>query len=425
MISWPWNRKPTERELVPPVLDIVEGETVVSSDEIRMGELFSMPPTSAGAVVNSKTAMRVAAVYACVRLISGAIAGMPKTIFERANEGRRKVEDHPLRPLLNVRPCPGWTSATFWEYIIGQMLLRGDGIAYINRNGPTPAALLPWDRDKVEIFYRKRTDPRQPLERLYRFNADDGSFVTDESDVLHIPGFGFNGLCGMSVIQWGARNGIGIAIKGEEYAGTVFGNGGQPQYAVSTEKEMTPTLQQQFVDAWMRKYGDNTAVGPSKKPLILTEGLQLQQLSLSAADAQLLESRQWQVVDIARAFGVPPFMIAEMGKATYNNTENLSVDFVKFTLAPHLIRCEQECDGKLLRREPNSFLKFKPEGLMRPDTKSRAEYFKAALGGTQHPGWMEPNEVRRLEDLPEHNDGAGLSKPTEKTDATEPEQPDS
>ena len=153
---------------------------------------------------------------------------------------------------------------------------------------------------------------------------------------------------------------------------------------------------------------------------MLTEGLDVKELSMTAQDAQLLESRQWQVVDIARAFGVPPFMVAEMGKATYNNTENLSTDFVKYTLAPHLQRFEQEINIKLLRNR-RRYIKFRTDGLQRADLKSRADYYKAALGGTQAPGWMEPNEVRQLEDMPDHTDGEGLARPKD-TGPAAPEQ---
>ncbi|MGH8429914.1 MAG: phage portal protein, partial [Solimonas sp.] len=149
--------------------------------------------------------------------------------------------------------------------------------------------------------------------------------------------------------------------------------------------------------------------------------LDVKELSMTAADAQLLESRQWQVVDIARAFGVPPFMIAEMGKATYNNTENLGTDFVKYTLNPHLMRWQQELNFKLFMTA-RFFTEYNTNALMRADVKTRGDYYKAALGGTQSPGWMTPNEVRRLENDAPIEGGNTLFRPKEKTDA-QPEEP--
>lgn len=399
--------------------NMLEGETAWSSDRIKMGEIFGTGLTSAGVAVTPQSAMRVSAVYAAVRLIAGAIAGLPKSVYERgANDVGTKIK-HDYWWMLNERPCDSHSAATFWEWMIASMLLRKVSVAWIRRNrAGVPIQLVPWMSDRVYVQRLPSGDPRVPPRNQYLFHSEDGSFGAEEEDVLHFPGFGFDGRYSMSVIEWGARNGIGIAQRSDEFAGKFFANGGAPQFAVTTEKKMLDSQKDDFSTAWELKYG-GANVGPNIKPLILTEGLKVQQLSMTGKDAQLLESRQWNVVDIARAFGVPPFMIGEMGKATYNNTENLGVDFVKYTLGPHLVRIEQELNIKLFRM-PRYYIKCNVDGLQRGDLAARANYYKSALGGTQAPGWMVQNEIRALEDLQPIDGGDELFAPKDTGPASDP-----
>jgi HK97 family phage portal protein len=401
----------------PRLSNMAEGETVTSSDSVRMVELFGHEPTWSGAVVNERTAMRTSAVYASVRLIAGALAGVPKSIYERVENGPARKVKHDYWWLLNERPCASFSAATFWEFVATQFLLREDAICYLVRNrAGVVTAIIPWPRSRVEIQRVLPKDPRDQAYNRYFFQADSGYFGADEDDVLHFPGFGFDGRTGMSVIQWGARNGIGIALRSDEFAGKFFSQGAQPQFALKATGKMTPTQQDELRAAWIAKYSGN---GPNGIPLVLTEGVDVKELTMSAVDAQLLESRQWNVVDIARAFGLPPFMIGEMGKATYNNTENLGADVVKYALGPHFRRVEQEINIKMYR-SPRYFMKCNVDGLMRGDLKGRSEYYKAALGGTQSPAWMTSNEVRELEELPPRPDGNELAKPKDKPEAAKP-----
>lgn len=411
MLDW-LLRKPDRaaRERVEPEIgNIAEGDTIVSSDRVKMGELFMPVSTPAGAVVNDATAMRVSAVYACVRLIAGAIASLPVHVYRRTAEGRQRV-DHDLWWLLNEQPCAAYSAATFWEFVVTQFLLREDAVAYLVRNrAGQVVSIIPWPRSKV-IIEREGTDRDARL--VYRFHDDGRFFGAEQDDVLHFPGFGFNGVHGMSVIQWGARNGIGIAIKADEFAGKFYGQGAQPQHAIKAPGQMTPTQQDAFREAWIAKYSGN---GPTGIPLILTEGLDITSLSMTAEDAQLLESRKWQVIDIARAFGVPPFMIGENEKTTSwgSGIEQMGIGFARYTLMPHLIRIKQELNRKLFVRA-GLFVAHNVDGLQQADAKGRAEYFKAALGGTQTPAWMTQNEVRKLENLPPIDGGDTLSKPEPK-----------
>jgi HK97 family phage portal protein len=380
----------------------VEFYDVPSSDAVRMGEIFGMTATDSGAVVNETTAMRVSAVYRCTALIAGAIAG---TLFElyRYADGEREIvgRDHDLWWLLNEQMCGRFTAASGWEFLTAQMLLRGDGIAYIarkNRFSPEVAAIIPVPRGNVDM--RRAGDG---LRYTITDELDDGtvgSFTVDQGDIIHFPGFGFNGVCSMSVIQWAARQAIGIAIKADEHAAHTFASGASIQYAIKAPKTMTPTQQQDFRDAWQAKYG-NTA-GHSKIPLILTEGLDVTELSMTSEDAQLLESRKFQRTDIACGFGVPPHMVGESSASTAWGTglEQIVKSFDKYTVGPHVKRLKDELNRKLFPRSGRYFIDPDMDAFLAWDSKAQAEYFSKALGGPSNQGWMLIDEVRRKMKLP-------------------------
>lgn len=381
-----------------PVRALADGETALSSDAVKMFEIFGDPVTSAGAVVNECTAMRVSAVYACVSLIAGAIAQLPLPIYERDGESRERI-DHDLWWLLNEQFNSVWSAAAGWEYIVANMLLRGDGIAYIMRNrAGKPIGILPFHRDAVRIEKVLASSPREPHRLRYNFQTDAGFFGAEQEDVLHFPGFGFNGVHSMSVIQWGARNSIGIAIQGDAHAGKFFSEGGKPEVAITTPKQMGPSQQSDFVDAWVRKYGGVSA--NRRIPLILTEGLDVKELTMTAVDQQLLESRQWEVIDIARAFGAPPHMIGETTKASSFGTgiESMGIGFARFTLAAHLNRIKDELNRKFFLTS-RYFTEHNTDKLMEGDSKAQAEFFAKALGGPGTQGWMAVDEVRKVKNL--------------------------
>jgi len=411
--------EPRDR-IEPTIGNLAEGDTVVSSDREGMRELFSSFPTAAGAVVNDRTALRVSAVYACVRLIAGAIAGLPLPIYERKGESRERAQ-HDYWWLLNERPCSTFSAAAWLEFATMQVLLRGDAIAYMPRNRAGQiTAIIPWPRSKVQID-RLKDGARDPGRLRYSFQADEGYFGADQDDVLHFPGLGFDGCQSMSVIQWGARAGIGIAIKGDEYAGQFFGEGAKPEVALKMPGKMSPGAQEDFRQAWLAKYGAAEGMGARKIPLILTEGIDVKELTMSAEDAQIIQTRQWQVIDIARAFGVPPFMVGETEKQSSfgSGIEHMGLGFVRYTLRPHLRRFQQELNAKLFRTD-RYFTEFNVDGLQEGDSKAQAEYFGKALGGPGAQGWMVVNEVRRLKNLPPVEGGDELIVPTSTAEQTEP-----
>jgi len=417
MMNWLRRNVEPARDRVDPVIGNMAdvSDVVVSSDREGMLRLFMDMPTDAGAVVTSGTAMRVSAVYACVRLIAGAIGALPVDIYKRDSDGNSMpVHNHDLWWLFNESASPQFSSTAFKEFIVSQMLLRGDAFVYIVRNPRTlaPESFLPLRREQVIVERVAPKDPRQQPRLVYYVTTPDGAFGVEQEDMLHFPGLGFNGMTSLSVIQWGARNGIGIAIRADEFAGKFFSQGAQPQHAITTAKKMEDKQQEQLRAAWVAKYTGN---GPNGVPLILTEGMDVKQLTMSAVDAQLLETRKWQIEDIARAFGVPPHLIGVTEKATSfgSGLEQLGQGLINYTLAPHFGRIENECNRKLFRRA-GTFLRWNVDGLMRGDATARANYYKSALGGTQNPAWMTPNQVRKLENQPPMPGGDELAKPQPK-----------
>lgn len=408
-----------ERLLVATAVDrqvknLIDYSNVPSSDAVRMGQIFGSYSTDAGATVNEHTAMRVSAVYAAVRLIAGTIATLPCTLYKRVDGGgRERVHDHPLWWLLNEQPTPRFSASAFWSHCLAQMLLRGDGLAYMVREGkysPGIKAIIPLRRDNVTIL-RSGTD-----RLMYRITEllDDGKtsqyFTLDQDDVLHFPGDIFNGVSSLSVIGSAARQGIGIALRADEHAARTFGSGAHIQYAVTAPKAMTNAMQESFREAWVAKYSGQS--GPSSTPLILTEGMNVAELSMTPADSQLLESRKFQINDIARAFGVPPHMIGDMEKSTSWGTgiEQMYIGFVRTALMPILARVDQELNRKLFPTRARYFFEHNIDALLEGDSKAQAEYFAKALGGPGAQGWMVVNEVRRMKNLPPIDGGDDIIK---------------
>lgn len=362
------------------------------SSDPRTLELLGPVPASAGVYVTPETAQRVAAVYACVDRISSGIATLPCRVYKREGAVRREVQNHPLWWLLNEQPADAWTAASHWHRAVQYVLLRGDAYTLIKRD-PLGAVKelvpLPWEsvvpeRDTLDIDARNR----------YFVNDGYRARGHDQDDVIHIPGYGFNGLRSMSVLSWGAREAAGNAIAMDQYSGRFFADGAHPNMVLKTDKKMDAerlaTLQQMFAD----KY---SGVGNAhRRPLVLTEGMDASPININAQDSQLLEARKFQVIDIARAFGVPPHMIGETSASTSwgSGIESMGRAFVTYTLNPHLVRIEQELNRKLFRTAA-TFVEFDRSALTQGDLAAQAEYYRAALGGPgTGPGWMSVDEIR-------------------------------
>lgn len=398
MNLWPWSKQVSDTAIAErkePVVSnaLSDNEQISSTDVSRLSELFGVMPSFAGPVVTPKTSMKVSIVFACVRLISGALQQMPVHIYQQLPNGdRSRVAQHPLNSLLNLQPTAIWSAATFWEYMACSMLLHGDGFAIIirNRNGD-PQEILPIS--PVATMVEERDG------RLVYFTQVNGKpHGFDQDDILHFPGFGFNGLRSMSVIRWGAYNSIGLELAMEQHSGEFFKNGSHQSVAVIKQGKWGEEQKEAFRRAWVATYG---GIDKAKYPLVMDQSTDVKTLSLSAKDSQLLESREFQITDIARAFGLPSFLVNQEQKTTSWGTgmAEIGLAFLRFTLGPHLNRFEQELNRKFFLRS-NLFAEYNTSNLMRMTLKERNEAYRQAIGGSQGPGWITQNEVRRLENLP-------------------------
>ena len=367
----------------------------------------SLLRSSAGTAVSPDSAMRLSAVYRSATLISGAVSTLPLPVFRRLPNGTREnAGQTDIWWLLNEAPAPGWTAATWWEYAILSMLLRGDAFARIHVNQMNrPVALEPLHPSNVLV------EKEDSGALTYYVNQEGTKVKVEEDYMLHFPMPGFDGLRSPSVIRYAALQTIGTSLRTEEHAARLFETGAANNVVLETPNAMKPEQAAALRDAWLNTYGNSS--DPRRLPLLLQGGTKASSLSLTAADAQLLETRRFHVEDIARAFGVPPWMIGAMDKTTSwgSGVEQAGIGFVVYTLNPHLHRIQNELNKKLFRRA-GFYIEFAVDGLMQGDSKSQADYFRQAIGGSQGPGWMTVNEIRRLKNLSPVPGGDQIFTPT-------------
>ena len=356
---------------------------------------FFFGGSAAGKRVNERSAMQMTAVYSCVRILAEAVAGLPLHLYRyKEDGGKEKALDHPLYLLIHDEPNPEMSSFVFRETLMTHLLLWGNAYAQIIRNGRGEVmALYPLMPDRMAVD----RDDKGQLYYEYTTSADDapiskGSIVRlKPSDVLHIPGLGFDGLVGYSPIAM-AKNAIGLAIATEEYGSKFFANGAQPSGVL--EHPGTIKDPQRVRDSWMSQFGGSAN---SNKIAVLEEGLKYTPISISPEQAQFLETRKFQINEIARIFRVPPHMVGDLEKSSFSNIEQQSLEFVKYTLEPWLVRWEQSIQRTLFSADEKKryFVRFNVEGLLRGDYASRMNGYAV---GRQN-GWMSANDIRELENL--------------------------
>jgi HK97 family phage portal protein len=357
---------------------------------------FFFGGTSSGKSVNEHTAMQMTAVYSCVRILSETVAGLPLHVYKyNDNGGKEKYLAHPLYKLLHDEPNPEMTSFAFRETLMGHLLLWGNAYAQVIRNARGEVvALYPLMPNKMTVD----RDSNGRLFYLYQRSLEDAPSLGKDSqvylspsDILHIPGLGFDGLVGYSPIAM-AKNAVGLAIAAEEYGAKFFANGAAPGGVL--EHPGTIKDPQKVKDSWNSAYQGS---GNAHRVAVLEEGMKYQPIGVSPEQAQFLETRKFQINEIARIFRIPPHMLADLEKSSFSNIEQQSLEFVKYTLDPWVVRWEQSmCRTLLMESEkPTVFIKFNVDGLLRGDYASRMNGYATA----RQNGWMSANDIRELENL--------------------------
>ncbi len=371
----------------PQAADIAQ-----TSNHSEWQEIFQVGMAGAGVPVNEKTAMRISSVYACVGLISGSVVSMPLHIYERHDDDVPMRIKHDIWWLLNEQPNPCYSAAVFWEFFISSLLLHGDGFAKIIRKSRLSPLISGFEAlHPLAVTVKKLND-----RLIYTIYRENGVIeVLDQDDMLHVPNLGFDGLRGMSTLKNALHTPAGIAIAADQYSAEFFKNGSRPDFIITSKGNVTPEQAEGLRRDFAKRH---TGLGNHHLPAVLQGEMDIKTLSMKAEDAQLLETRKFQIEDIARIFGVPPFMIGHNEKTTSWGTgiEQMSIGFIKYSLSKILVKIQQEVNRKCFRTI-TYFCEFNTAGLERGDMKSRFESYRIALGRAGEPGWMAPNEVRRIE----------------------------
>ena len=356
---------------------------------------FFFGGSTSGKAVNEMSAMQMTAVYSCVRILAEAVAGLPLHLYRyNENDSKEKAVEHPLYRLLHDEPNPEMSSFVFRETLMTHLLLWGNAYAQIIRNGkgeiiglyPLMPNKMSVDRDRDGRLWYTYTRSSEEAPTM------KGTTVTlYPRDVLHIPGLGFDGLVGYSPIAM-AKNAIGMGLACEAYGARFFANGAAPSGVL--EHPGTIKDPQRIRDSWNATFRGSAN---AHKIAVLEEGMKYSQIGISPEQAQFLETRKFQINEIARIFRVPPHMVGDLEKSSFSNIEQQSLEFVKYTLEPWIIRWEQSIMRVLLSPDEKReyFVKFNLEGLLRGDYQSRMQGYSIA----RQNGWMSANDIRELENL--------------------------
>ena len=320
---------------------------------------------------------------------------MPLHLYKYTDDdGKEKAVDHPLYQLLHDEPNPEMSSFVFRETLMTHLLLWGNAYAQIIRNGKGEViALYPLMPNRMRVDRDDKGQLYYTYNRVYdeALKTKTMTVTLRPYEVLHIPGLGFDGLVGYSPIAM-AKNAIGLAIATEEYGAKFFANGAAPSGVL--EHPSTLKNPEKLREAWQSQFGDSQN---SNRIAVLEEGLKYTPISISPEQAQFLETRKFQINEIARIFRVPPHMVGDLEKSSFSNIEQQSLEFVKYTLDPWVVRWEQNLQRILLTTDEKKdyFFKFNVDGLLRGDYASRMSGYATA----RQNGWMSANDIRELENL--------------------------
>lgn len=352
--------------------------------------------SASGVNVTPATAMNCAAVLAAVNVISQDIAKLPLLIYRRLPGGGREVAtDHPLYPILARKPNPYQSRFTFREQQQAHLLLRGNAylLKVFNARGRL-TALIPLNPDRVAIWVGMGEPYYEALRSVGMIESHYLQGLParlSQQQVLHVPGLSLDGVGGVSVISY-ARETIGLALATEQYGAKLFGQGARPSGTLTHPGKLSPEGASRLRDSWSSAY---SGIANAGKVAVLEEGMKFEALALSNEDAQFLGSRQFSIVEIARIFRLPPHKLMDLGRATWSNIEQMSMEYVNDSLMPWLERWEAALEDGLLddREREDYFIEHDISRLLRGDSTSRSNYIKSLF----YTGALTVNEVRSLE----------------------------
>jgi HK97 family phage portal protein len=354
-----------------------------------IGQTINVTSTS-GRAITDTNALKVAAAYRCVNIISGVVSWLPMDLIRRVDENTRQpAVGHPLRRVLTVRPNAWQTPKEFKQLMQTYVMLRGNAVAIKVKTFNQVTALLPVHPDRVRI------EQDNDLRMKYTVTALDGSMkIYRSADVLHLRGLSLNGYAGLSVLSH-MRESLGIALDGETAAATLMKNGSFVDTVLQTDNKLSPEVYDRLRESWKTRHTgvDNTGSTP-----ILEEGLKAAKLSMSASDLQFIQSRDFQRYDIAMFFGVPPHMIGATEKTTSwgSGIEQQNIGFVTYTLNDWLVMWQEALKRDAINENEWETLdiRFFTQALLKGDSKAQWDAFTR---GRQWGVW-NANDIRRMLD---------------------------
>jgi len=336
-------------------------------------------------VFDTDKALTLTAVWCAIRLLAESVSSLPVSVYSKQANGD-KLEDSksPIYNLVKFKPNYYQNKITFFEFIMLSICTEGNSYVQIVRNNSgTPVQLICLSPSNVTVVVNNN-------ELFYQI---DGGAVLDSSDVLHFKTITDDGVTGLSPIDQCAKA-LNWGVSLEEFGSTFFSNGAKPSSILQTDRALSDTALQRLKTSFNNNYGK---LKNSNSTIVLEEGLTFKPISISPEQAQFLSSRQFSIEEVARIFNVPPHMLKDLSKSSFNNIEMQSQEFVTYTLMPYITRIEQEMNLKLFRTNElgKTFIEFNVNGLLRGDVKSRTEAYKTAITN----GYMSINEVRQKENL--------------------------
>lgn len=370
---------------------------------------FSKNPvskTSAGVMVTETTALTYSVVFACVRILAETVAGLPLILYRKSPDGsKERAVDHPLYKLMHDAPNQSMTAFRWRCALMNHLALWGNAFAEINiTTRGDIKGLWPLSPERVQI---KLVKDRAGIVPVYQysdpFNLENRIIPNDR--MLHVSGIGSDGFQGYSPIRM-HREAIGLGMSMQEFGARFFGEGTHPSVIVEHPGKLSQDAYKNLSDSLATAH---SGLGKSHKLMLLEEGMKLTPMGIPPEDAQFLESRQFQVVEICRIFRIPPHMVGDLSRATFSNIEHQSIEFVVHTIRPWLVLWEQELNRSLLlgNEQEEYFFEFLVDGLLRGDIKSRYDAYRVGREG----GWLSANDVRRMENMDPIDDGDDYMMP--------------
>lgn len=365
------------------LLDSVFSPLESSSSSSSFFDLFpSFFKANGKTLATANTALMLPAFYNGVDQLSNDIAKLPKAVFLKEGESRKKLTDHPLNYLISTEPNEMMTAFDFWKLAVVLVILKGNCYVKVNRNnnGVEQSLVI---QDNSDVVVKRSGD------KLFYFIKGESHL---SSDILHFKAFTLNGITGVSVIKWAAHN-LGIALDSYEYASDIYSDRGLGYGVIESEKGVDTAAKKLISDGFTRKMAEKNKF----KVPVLDEGLKYKPITVTPAEAQFLETNKNAVNEIARWLNIAPHKLKDLTNANYSNIQAQSIEHVQDSLLPWTIRIELELNRKMFSREDSEikYVKFNEKVLLRGDSEARKNYLTQLV----YAGIITRNEARALEDL--------------------------